>query len=239
MPTSSTSARTWSAGCASRVRASAGTTVTLRFAEMLDADGTLYTANLRSARATDHYTCTRRRGRRSLRAALHLSRLPLCRGGHWPGELTGRCHHRRGAALGHGAAPASSSAPIRCSTSCRATSVWGQKGNFLEVPTDCPQRDERLGWTGDAQVFVRTGGVNFDVAPFFAKWLQDLEDAQGDGWQDSAGGAEPATCGGNGGPAWADAGVICPWTIYLCYGDTAILRAALRERGEVGRFTGR
>ena len=56
--------------------------------------------------------------------------------------------------------------------------VWGQKGNFLDVPTDCPQRDERLGWTGDAQVFIRTSAFNMDVANFFAKWLQDMADTQ-------------------------------------------------------------
>jgi len=99
---------------------------------------------------------------------------------------------------------------------------WGQRGNYLEVPTDCPQRDERLGWTGDAQVFIRTGAFNFDVAGFFAKWQQDLADAQhGNGkvpvivpnptrWElDSA--------------WWSDAIVICPWTIYRCYGDTTLL----------------
>src|SRR5690606_28762255 len=53
--------------------------------------------------------------------------------------------------------------------------MWGQKGNFLDVPTDCPQRDERLGWTGDAQVFVRTSAFLMNVAPFFSKWLKDLE----------------------------------------------------------------
>ena len=66
--------------------------------------------------------------------------------------------------------------------------VWGQKGNFLEVPTDCPQRDERLGWTGDAQVFVGTAAFFMDVRTFFRKWLQDLFDAQ-----ESTGGAVPPT----------------------------------------------
>jgi alpha-L-rhamnosidase len=105
--------------------------------------------------------------------------------------------------------------------------VWGQRGNFLSVPTDCPQRDERLGWMGDAQVFVRTASFNMDVAAFFEKWMTDVEDAQ------SPEGAFPDVAplpGGSGlidlrwgAPAWGDAGVIVPWTIYRTYDDTRIV----------------
>jgi alpha-L-rhamnosidase len=110
---------------------------------------------------------------------------------------------------------------------------WGQRGNFVDVPTDCPQRNERLGWTGDAQVFIRTAAFNFDVAGFFAKWTRDVEDEQ------SPEGAYPQVVPNptvrnnartswpaaavDGGPAWADAGVICPWTIYQIYGDKGLL----------------
>ncbi|GMW00353.1 MAG: rhamnosidase, partial [Candidatus Hydrogenedentota bacterium] len=99
---------------------------------------------------------------------------------------------------------------------------WGQRGNYLEIPTDCPQRDERLGWMGDAQVFIRTGAYNFDIAAFMTKWIVDVVDGQ------SAEGCFPdvAPRGAHnvdGAPAWADAGIICPWTMYLCYGDTRIL----------------
>jgi alpha-L-rhamnosidase len=104
--------------------------------------------------------------------------------------------------------------------------VWGQKGNFLDVPTDCPQRDERLGWTGDAQVFARTAAFNMDVAGFFTKWLGDLAADQ------KSNGSIPfvipdvLTRGsdmGGGATGWADAGVVIPWTLYLAYGDTRIL----------------
>ena len=104
--------------------------------------------------------------------------------------------------------------------------TWGQRGNFLEVPTDCPQRDERLGWTGDAQVFIRTAAFNMDVAPFFNKWFDDMVDAQ------TPQGTIPAVVPSiglngasetSGGPAWSDAAVICPWTIYQCYGDTQLI----------------
>ncbi len=102
--------------------------------------------------------------------------------------------------------------------------VWGQKGNFVDVPTDCPQRDERLGWTGDAQVFIRTAAFNMDIAGFFTKWTRDLEDAQyPNGAYPSVAPNLPTWSIGEGGPAWADAGVICPWTIYQCYGDIRLL----------------
>lgn len=125
--------------------------------------------------------------------------------------------------------------------------IWGQKGNFLDVPTDCPQRDERLGWTGDAQVFVRTASLNFDVERFFKKWLRDLAADQGrDGCvphvipniSDDMGGSS----------AWSDAAVICPWEIYRTYGDKAVLEEQfdsmkawidwMRERSENGKRSG-
>jgi alpha-L-rhamnosidase len=101
--------------------------------------------------------------------------------------------------------------------------TWSQRGNFLEIPTDCPQRDERLGWTGDAQVFIRTAAFNMDVAGFFTKWLLDVEDAQGADGRIPSVVPDCPSIPGEGGPAWADAAVICPWTVYLCYGDKRIL----------------
>ena len=125
--------------------------------------------------------------------------------------------------------------------------IWGQKSNFLDVPTDCPQRNERLGWTGDAQVFVRTASLNFDVERFFKKWLRDLAADQGrDGCVphvvpnifDDMGGSS----------AWSDAAVICPWEIYRTYGDKKILEDQfdsmkawidwMRERSENGKRSG-
>jgi alpha-L-rhamnosidase len=99
--------------------------------------------------------------------------------------------------------------------------VWSQKGNFLDIPSDCPQRDERLGWTGDTQIFCPTASFNFNIAPFFTKWLSDLKADQ------SANGAVPdvipdVTTGG-GSAGWGDAAVIVPWTLYLHYNDKQIL----------------
>ncbi|MGO4695848.1 family 78 glycoside hydrolase catalytic domain [Paenibacillus sp. 2TAB26] len=100
---------------------------------------------------------------------------------------------------------------------------WGLKGNFLDVPTDCPQRDERLGWTGDAQMFIQTASYLSNVAPFFTKWLRDVEADQAED-----GGVPfvvPQVLGENdmSSAAWGDAAVICPWTLYICYGDKRIL----------------
>ena len=105
--------------------------------------------------------------------------------------------------------------------------IWGQKSNYLDIPTDCPQRDERLGWTGDAQVFCRTAGINYDVRKFFDKWLSDLRAEQGED------GAVYGTCPEGPGmstrahtrtsAAWADAATIIPWTLYQLYGDKKIL----------------
>ncbi len=100
---------------------------------------------------------------------------------------------------------------------------WGQKGNFLDVPTDCPQRDERLGWTGDAQAFSRTASFNMDVNNFFSKWMKDVAADQ------FPSGAVPhvipnvlgPNAGGSAG--WSDVATIVPWNMYLAYGDTAIL----------------
>jgi len=99
---------------------------------------------------------------------------------------------------------------------------WGQRGNFLDVPTDCPQRDERLGWTGDAQAFSRTAAFNFGVNNFFAKWLKDLA-------ADQVNGGVPHVvpnvlgAGSIGSAGWADAATIIPWNMYLAYGDKKIL----------------
>jgi alpha-L-rhamnosidase len=208
-----------------KVEGEAGTRVTLRHAEALNPDGTIYTTNLRSARATDHYVLGGD-GEEVYepRFTFHGFRYVEVTG--YPGgpqleAVTGR--------VVHSATPRSGS--FDCSSSLvnklQENILWGQRGNFLSVPTDCPQRDERLGWMGDAQVFVRTASFNMDVAAFFEKWMVDVEDAQspegafpdvapllkGSGLIDLTGGA----------PAWGDAGVIVPWTIYRTYDDTRIV----------------
>jgi alpha-L-rhamnosidase len=199
------------------------TQIKLRFAEVLTPEGMLYTENLRKARCTDVYIC--RGGSAESwepRFTFHGFRYVEVSGlaSEDSLELTGIVLHSEMQPTG----------VFRCSheglNQLQHNIVWGQKSNFLEVPTDCPQRDERLGWTGDAQVFVRTAAFNMDVRTFFHKWMQDVRDAQlADGGVPCV---VPDPCfegdwRADGGPAWADATIICPWTIYLCYGDREIL----------------
>ncbi len=100
--------------------------------------------------------------------------------------------------------------------------IWGQRGNYLSVPTDCPQRDERLGWTGDTQAFCGTASYNADVNGFFHKWLQDARDSQNEA------GMYPDVIPhvrvvGWGGAAWSDAGIVVPYTMWKMYADTAVI----------------
>lgn len=99
--------------------------------------------------------------------------------------------------------------------------VWGQRGNFLDIPTDCPQRDERLGWTGDAQVFARTASINYNTDKFFTKWLHDLKADQAE--DGSVPHVVPASWKGGGSAAWGDAAVIVPYQMHLAYNDTKII----------------
>ncbi|MEO8393050.1 MAG: glycoside hydrolase family 78 protein [Chloroflexota bacterium] len=201
-------------------KAPAGTTITLRFAEVLDADGNLYTTNLRSARATDYYTF-KGEGDETWEPIFTFHGFRYVELVDYPGkpsrdQITGIVLHSEMAQTGD----FSCSDPIL--NQLQHNILWGQKGNFVDVPTDCPQRDERLGWTGDIQVFARTAAFNMDVAGFMTKWAQDVADAQAET------GSVPAVVPSaiplvDGGPAWADAAVICPWTMYLCYGDQRIL----------------
>lgn len=214
-----------------RVSGDAGSTITLRHAEMLNPDGTLYLTNLRTTKQEDHYTL-KGTGEEiwEPRFTFHgfqYVELSGLAGTPTRDTITGVVLHSAMDQTGS----------FTCSdpliSQLQHNIEWGQRGNFVDVPTDCPQRNERLGWTGDAQVFVATAAFNFDVAGFFTKWLRDVEDEQ------SPQGAYPMVVPNpvvrkngrstwpaaaiDGGPAWADAGVICPWTIYLAYGDTAIL----------------
>lgn len=101
--------------------------------------------------------------------------------------------------------------------------IRGQRGNYVDIPTDCPQRDERLGWTGDAEVFVRAAAYNFDVDKFFRKWLFDLMlDQRGDGSVPSVIPDIPGLAMLKS-AAWQDAATVCPWEIYLAYGDRELL----------------
>jgi alpha-L-rhamnosidase len=204
-----------------KVRGKRGSVIDLRHVEMLDKDGKPYTLALRGARATDHYT-TKGGGEEIFESRFTFHGFRYVEVRDYPGtptadDLTGIVLHSDTQPTGE----------FECSdlmiNQLQHNIVWSQRGNFLDIPTDCPQRDERLGWTGDAQVFVRTASFNMNVANFFAKWLTDMADSQGENGRIPSVVPHVKSLHDEGGPAWADAAVICPWTIYLCYGDERIL----------------
>ena len=197
-----------------------GEQVTLTFAEVLDKAGNFYTENLRSAKCTDHFILNGS-GVEVFEPhfTFHGFRFVKIEGNSSPvslDQVTGVVIHSDMAPTG--------------SFTCSDTLInqlqqniqWGQKGNFLDVPTDCPQRDERLGWAGDAQVFSMTAAYNFNVAPFYTKWMRDVAADQ------LPNGKVPHVIpdvlkGEGGSTAWSDVTIIVPWTTYLTYGDKRIL----------------
>ncbi len=205
-----------------RAEGPAGTRIQLRFAEVLNPDGSLYTENLRGAAQTD-VVILRGAGDELFepRFTFHGFRYVEVSG--YPDALTSERITGRvvESATERTGAFACSSDMLN---QLQRNIVWGQRGNFLSIPTDCPQRDERLGWLADAQIFARTACFNAGVAAFFTKWLNDVADAQ------SADGAFPDVAPrlvdlADGAPAWGDGGVIVPWILYLCYGDRRLIEA--------------
>lgn len=197
-----------------------GHEIAVHHAEVLDADGNFYTANLRSAK-------------QEIRVILNGK--PLCykpfftfqgfryiRLTNWPEEV--KAENFTAVAV---YSEMKRTGEFRCSepklNQLYQNILWGQRGNFVDVPTDCPQRDERLGWTGDAEVFIRAAAYNYDVNKFFVKWLHDLK---ADQFED---GGVPAVIpdvlgvNGSSSAAWGDAAVICPWQLYVSYGNKQIL----------------
>ena len=213
------------------VTAKSGDEVHISHAEVLDAEGNFYTANLRSAKAQIHYICkdsTQTYRPHHTFMGFRYIRLDQFPGAVKPEDFTAVVVHSNMKRTGY----------IRTSNALLnrlyENVIWGQKCNFLDVPTDCPQRDERFGWLGDAQVFVATAARNFDVKNFFRKWMRDMATEQRadgalphvvpvvgiGGWEQES----ESFCSGT---AWADAAVICPWQIYMAYGDKELLKENL------------
>ncbi len=212
-----------------RLSGPAGTDVRVRTAEIVNADGTIYTDNLRTALSTDHFILAGK-GVEEFQPQftfhgfryLEITGLPAKPGldavqgvvFHTDAEFTAKLN--------------TGSTMIN---SLWRNILWGQRSNFIGVPTDCPQRDERLGWTADAQVFWRTATYNMDLAAFSRKYTEDIRGTQvGSGEGTEAAGAlfgifAPgiSTTAANSGAGWSDAGVIIPWTAWIQTGDTTVL----------------
>ena len=218
-----------------KVKGAAGSKIQLRFAEILNPDGTIYTANLRNADATDVYTL--RGGDEetfSPHFTFHGFRYVEVTGYPGPPPLDAIKGDVVSSVSGDPVAKLVTSSDLV--NQMWSIGIWGQRGNFLSIPTDCPQRDERLGWMGDAGVFWRTGSYNFDVAAFSQKFIQDIVDAQtsqgaftnvSPNTLPFGGGGTEGTSAWNegmvGAPGWGDAGVIVPWTTWVQYSDKAVI----------------
>ncbi len=202
-----------------RVNAHAGDEILISYAEVLDAEGNFYTDNYRGAKSKLRYVCCE--GCQSYKPRFTFFGFRYIRLDQWPGEV----HAEDFQAI-------AVYSEMRRTGDIRTGSplvnrlfenvLWSQRGNYLDVPTDCPQRDERLGWTGDAQAFAKTACYNYDVRQFMHKWLRDLCADQMEsgaipniipnlrGWRGTS-------------TAWADVVTILPWQMYITYADTQAL----------------
>jgi len=213
-----------------KVKGAAGTEITMRFAEMLNDEGkksrgddgpggSLYRINLRSAKAMLQYTLKGDAQGEEYHPSTTFFGFRYC-------DLTTtediEIESLTGEVVGTASEEVGSFSTDHPEVNQLFSNIiWGQRSNFLSIPTDCPQRDERLGWMGDIQIFGRTASYNADLDAFFRKWTGDVRDSQRDdgAYPDVA----PHCWVGYGQAAWAEAGIIIPWTAYLMYADKDIL----------------
>lgn len=207
-----------------KVKGKKGDVITLKYGEALFPDGSLMTENLRKARATDTYilkgsaegeTWTPRftyHGFQYVEVDGFKTQPPL-------DAITGIVLTSSTPEVG------SLETDSEMLNKLYQNIVWTQRSNYFDVPTDCPQRDERLGWTGDAQAYVLSATYNNDISAFFSKWMVDLNDAvlENDAYPLYAP-APNVRSTDTYSPGWSEAGIICPYTIYKTYGDTKMIR---------------
>jgi alpha-L-rhamnosidase len=207
-----------------KVKGNKGDVIKLRFGEVLFPNGDLMTENLRKARATDTYILKGNpdgeiwmpqftyHGFQYVEASGFRAEPPL-------EAITGIVLGSATPVVG------SFETDNKMVNQLYSNICWTQRSNYFEVPTDCPQRDERLGWTGDAQAYVQSATFNNDIAAFFNKWLVDLNDAQrADHTYPLYAPAPNVRITDTWSPGWSEAGIVCPYTIYKTYGDTKMIR---------------
>jgi len=205
-----------------KVKGPAGMKIQLRYGEMLYPDGRLMNENYRKARAIDHYVLRGDKNGEEWTPRFTFHGFQYVEVTGYPGKpgkdaITGIVLH--------------SDTPLTSNFECSdpmsnrlfRNIVWTQRANFLDLPTDCPQRDERFGWTGDAQIYVHTATLNADVAAFYTKWLRELMESQRPSGAFPGYAPYPFQHGWDFGTAWCDAGVICPYTIWQAYADTRVI----------------
>ena len=201
------------------VDAMAGDEIRFNHAEVIDKDGNFYNENYRSAKAEVKYSC--RDGKQTWHPRLTFFGFRYIHLIAWPGEAQA---NQFTAVAVHSDMKRTGWLKSGDETLNRLFSniVWGQRDNFLDVPTDCPQRDERLGWTGDAEAFCKAASYFYDVERFFKKWLRDLK---ADQYENGGVGSVIPNVLPNDPPgaAWGDAATIVPWQIYQTYGDKKVL----------------
>ncbi|WP_372774144.1 family 78 glycoside hydrolase catalytic domain [Mangrovibacterium sp.] len=202
-----------------KVSGNAGDKIVLQHAEALDKSGNFYTDNLRSAKQTNTFILEGG-GEEVFEPHFTYQGFRFVKVEGYPGEL--KAANFKAFALYSAMRP---TGEFSCSdalvTKLQQNIQWGQRGNFLDVPTDCPQRDERLGWTGAAQAFASTAAFNFNVHSFYAKWLKDVAVDQSE--SGSVPNVVPNVLGEECSPGWGDVATIAPWTIYRAYGDKLLL----------------
>jgi alpha-L-rhamnosidase len=206
-----------------KIEGEKGAVIKIRHGEMLDTDGSLYTKNLAAAIQEDEYTLSGKKDLFEPFFTYHgfryieisgLTRAP-------DKEMIRAC------AISSDPEPTGS---FECSNlklnQLWKNIIWTQRNNMTSVPTDCPQRDERMGWMGDAEVFCQNSMFNLDMAAFYTKWVKDIRDAQSSRgtFPDIAPHGNKPDIRFSNAPAWADAGIIIPWRMYQNYGDTELLR---------------
>ncbi len=215
-----------------KLKGNKGDSAVIRYGEMLHPDSRLVTENLRRARATDTYIFKGDEDGETWMPRFTYHGFQFA-------EISG---------IGYKPSPADIRGIVMTSATPGAGNfttdnamlnqlyrniVWTQLSNYFDIPTDCPQRDERLGWTGDAQVYMRSAAFNNDIAAFHTKWITDLNDAQ---WENGAYPVYAPIPSENGvatirssdtySPGWAEAGIVCPYNIYKMYGDARIIETA-------------
>ncbi len=207
-----------------KIRGKKGDKIVMTHAEVLDGEGNFYTENLRTAKNCNTYILSGE-GEEVFKPTFCFQGFRYIRLDEFPADVEIKAENFTAIVI---YSDMKRTGDFSCGNDkinqLYSNIIWGQRGNFIDVPTDCPQRDERLGWTGDAEVFCRTAAINYDVEKFFRKWLGDMaleQTPEGGIW-----GIVPqmGKCGNRIATGWADAAVICPWEIYRAYGDEELLR---------------